>query len=195
MTRPHHPRPRQSAVDALTTEARRGLDRVEAGDLPRLMDEGAFVVDTRTAATRVPEGHIPGAVVVDRLVLEWRLDPTSEARMSDGPTRDDVVVVVCNEGYSSSLAARELQRLGFSRATDLVGGFRAYAAAGLPIERHPTRDASTYVPDRPEEGTRGEPDSPQGVPHAPDVGRGDPATTTHDAGSGRDPGGRHLRQG
>lgn len=127
-------------IDAVLGEARAGLERVHPEDLPALQRQGAFVVDTRTAATRDPEGHIPGAVVIDRLVLEWRLDPTSEAAMSDGPSLEDTVIVVCNEGYSSSLAARDLQALGFDRATDLVGGFRDYAAAGLPVIDHPSRE-------------------------------------------------------
>lgn len=135
-----HATPRPVGIDALLAEARSGLTRVLPVDLPRLQREGAFVVDTRTAATRDPEGHIPGAVVIDRLVLGWRLDPTSGATMTDGPSYDDVVVVVCNEGYSSSLAARDLQRLGFTRATDLVDGFRNYAAAGLPVVGTPTRE-------------------------------------------------------
>lgn len=135
MTSPHPATP----IAEFLANARRGLNRVEARDLPRLQEQGAWVVDTRTAVTRDPEGHIPGAVVIDRLVLEWRLDPTSEAALPDGPSYDDVVVVVCNEGYSSSLAARDLQALGFAKATDLVGGFRAYADAGLPIDEAPTR--------------------------------------------------------
>ncbi|GGB31929.1 hypothetical protein GCM10011492_23270 [Flexivirga endophytica] len=77
--------------------------------------------------------------MIDRLVLEWRLDPTSGAAMDGAPGFDDVIVVVCNEGYSSSIAARDLQRLGFRRATDLIGGFRQYAADGHPVVPEPTR--------------------------------------------------------
>ena len=97
------------------------------------------MIDIRPASTREPEGHVPGATVIDRLVLEWRLDPGSDHRMDDGPEHDDLVVVICNEGYYSSLAARDLRDLGFHRATDLVGGFRAYAEAGLPTAAQPTR--------------------------------------------------------
>ncbi|NHN56156.1 rhodanese-like domain-containing protein [Calidifontibacter sp. DB0510] len=122
-----------STIDGILAQARANLDRVDPADLAAAQAKGAFVVDVRPAETRLVEGHIPGAVVIDRLVLEWRLDPTSSARLKDGPDLEQQVVVVCNEGYSSSLAARDLQALGFQRATDLVGGFRAYAAAGLPI--------------------------------------------------------------
>lgn len=91
-----------------------------------------LLVDIRPLHNRVAEGEIPGAVPVERIVLEWRLDPDGAHRLP-GFTRDTTVVVFCNEGYSSSLAARDLQDLGLPNATDLVGGFRAYRAAGLPI--------------------------------------------------------------
>lgn len=126
-------------IDERLAKARRGLNRVTAQQLPALQQQGAFVIDIRLPRTREPEGHIPGAIVVDRLVLEWRLDPTSGFGMTDGPTHDNLVIVVCNEGYSSSLAARDLQAIGFRRATDLVDGFRAYADAGLPVVGAPTR--------------------------------------------------------
>ena len=129
-------------VDAMLAAARAGLDRVEPRQLAGLVAAGAHVIDIRGPATRDVEGHIPGAVVVDRLVLEWRLCPTSGHRMPDAPDPEDVVVVVCNEGYSSSLAARDLQLLGLPLATDLVDGFRGYAAAGLPVDPAPTRYVS-----------------------------------------------------
>lgn len=98
------------------------------------------MLDLRSAATRESEGHIPGATVIERLVLEWRLDPSSAHRMAGGPEHGDLVVMVCNEGFYSSLAARDLRDLGFHRATDLIGGFRAYADAGLPAAAEPTRE-------------------------------------------------------
>ncbi|MEO5316421.1 rhodanese-like domain-containing protein [Pseudarthrobacter sp. CC12] len=105
-----------------------GLDRVHPADLELEMAAGALVVDTRPADQRDRDGALPGAIVIDRNVLEWRLDPSSPHRIpgSDDFTRR--IVVVCNEGYSSSLAAHTLQRLGLTRATDLVGGFQAWAA-------------------------------------------------------------------
>ncbi|GAA3542011.1 hypothetical protein GCM10022222_27090 [Amycolatopsis ultiminotia] len=89
-------------------------------------------MDIRPHANRVAEGEIPGSVVIERIHLEWRLAPDSEWRLP-GVTADTVAVVVCNEGYSSSLAAADLQRLGLPGATDLTGGFRAWAAAGQPV--------------------------------------------------------------
>lgn len=128
------------SIDEVLADSRDGVDRVEPGRLHSLLEnDGAHVIDVRSAVTRDVEGHIPGAVVVERLVLEWRLDPASPHRMEGGPAHTDLVVVVCNEGYHSSLAARELRRLGFSRATDLAGGFRAWMAGGFPVEDRPTR--------------------------------------------------------
>lgn len=126
-------------IDSVLAQARRGVPRVQPAQLRALLDAGALVVDIRPERPRVAEGHLPGAVVIDRLVLEWRLDPTSGATMPDGPGYDDVIVVVCNEGYASSLAARDLRVLGFRRATDLVGGFRGYARGGSPVAVGPTR--------------------------------------------------------
>lgn len=133
-----------SRVDEILSAARSGLERVEPVDLPLLQAEGACVIDIRTETTRHPEGEIPGALVIDRLVLEWRLDPHSGATHTAAPGRDELVVVVCNEGYYSSLAARDLRDLGFHRATDLIGGFRAYASAGLPTI--PARTAAVVSP-------------------------------------------------
>jgi rhodanese-related sulfurtransferase len=120
-----------SAVDDLLAEARSQLERVEPAEVERLRAEGALLVDIRPHANRATEGEIPGSVPVERIHLEWRLDPRGEHRLPD-VTEDTPVIVICNEGYASSLAARDLRRLGLRRATDLVGGFRAWAAAGLP---------------------------------------------------------------
>lgn len=127
------------SISEVLAEARRGVRRVDAEALPALLAEGAWVLDLRTPWTRDEEGHIPGAVVVEHTVMLWRMDPLSPSRIPDGPDHDDLVITVCNEGFSSSLAARDLRELGFSRATDLAGGFRAWAAAGLPVEPRPTR--------------------------------------------------------
>jgi rhodanese-related sulfurtransferase len=115
------------AVDALLEESRQGLDRVEPADLAAEIDHGALVVDTRPREQRQRDGELPGAQVIDRNVLEWRLDPTCPhhiAEVTDVGTR---IILVCNEGYSSSLAAATLRRLGLNRATDLRGGFQAWA--------------------------------------------------------------------
>lgn len=115
-------------IDRLLVEARAGLERVPASELEREVAAGALVVDTRPADQRERDGELPGAVVIDRNVLEWRLDPSSPHRLPIAGGHARRIVVVCNEGYSSSLAAHTLQRLGLSRATDLIGGFQAWAA-------------------------------------------------------------------
>jgi rhodanese-related sulfurtransferase len=118
-----------SAVDRLLAQARVGLDRVEPRDLPGELAAGALVVDIRPADQRERDGALLGAVVVDRNVLEWRLDPSCPYRIPEADDLDRRVVLVCNEGYGSSLAAANLRQLGLSRATDLVGGFQSLLAA------------------------------------------------------------------
>jgi rhodanese-related sulfurtransferase len=117
-----------SAISRLLEQSRRGLDRVDPRDLAAVAAAGALVVDTRPVEQRERYGELPGAVVVDRNVLEWRLDPSSPDRLpwADDPGR--TVVIVCQQGYSSSLAAHTLQQLGLRNATDLAGGFEAWAA-------------------------------------------------------------------
>ncbi|MFI6366913.1 rhodanese-like domain-containing protein [Nocardia sp. NPDC050630] len=112
--------------------ARAELNRVDPQQAAALLAEGALVVDIRPHANRLAEGEIPGSVVVERIVLEWRLDPTGTHRLP-GLTEHTPVVLVCNEGYASSLAAADALELGLHRATDLIGGFRAWQAAGLPV--------------------------------------------------------------
>jgi rhodanese-related sulfurtransferase len=120
-----------SSVDLFLEEARAELERVTPEEADALRRDGALLVDIRPLANRAAEGEIPGAVPVERIHLEWRLAPDSEWRLP-GVSTDSVVIVFCNESYASSLAARDLRRLGLLRATDLIGGFRAWAAAGLP---------------------------------------------------------------
>ena len=112
-------------------DARRGLERLTPSQAYAAQRAGAVLVDIRPDQNRVIEGEIPGSLVIHRNVLEWRLDPSSDARI-DAADYDLQVVVVCNEGYTSSLAAASLVELGLHRATDLVGGYRAWRAAGLP---------------------------------------------------------------
>jgi rhodanese-related sulfurtransferase len=116
-----------SRIAAALEAARERLDRVQPADLAQAMAAGALVVDLRPASNRAEEGELPGAVVVERIHLEWRLDPTSPDRLPE-VVPDQHVILVCNEGYASSLAAADLQDLGIRRATDLVGGYRAWAA-------------------------------------------------------------------
>jgi rhodanese-related sulfurtransferase len=117
------------AISRLLEESRRGLDRVEAADLAAVQAAGALVVDIRPIEQRRRDGELPGAVVIDRNVLEWRLDPSSPHRLPFADNPDRRIVIVCNEGYSSSLAAHTLQRLGLANATDLRGGYQAWAAS------------------------------------------------------------------
>ena len=120
-----------SRIDKVLDDARTRLRRLSAREVPAALDRGALLVDIRPHAFRAAEGEIAGALVVERNVLEWRFAPTSEWRLPQAGA-DVEVVVVCNEGYTSSLAAHALRRLGVHRAGDLDGGFRAWAAAGLP---------------------------------------------------------------
>ncbi len=122
------------SIDGLLERVRAGLDRVEAEEACTAAESGeALLVDIRYAALRKRDGLIPGALVVERNELEWRLDPQGSHRAPQATSHDLRVVVVCNEGYASSLAAASLQQLGLHRATDLVGGFQAWKAAGLPV--------------------------------------------------------------
>jgi rhodanese-related sulfurtransferase len=93
---------------------------------------GATLIDIRSESQIARDGSVPGALIVARNSLEWCLDPVSGARHPEGPDLGDHVIVMCNEGYQSSLAAATLQQLGFCRATDVDGGFQAWRAAGLP---------------------------------------------------------------
>lgn len=119
------------AINRMLESARRGLDRVQPEDLSAEVAAGAWVIDTRPEANRRDEGELPGAIVVERIVLEWRLDPTSPWKL-EGVEPDTRAIIVCNEGYSSSLAAATLRELGLRRATDLVGGYRAWVASQSP---------------------------------------------------------------
>jgi rhodanese-related sulfurtransferase len=115
-----------AAIDVLLEEARLGMDRVQPADLASELTAGALVVDTRPADQRQRDGHLPGAVIIDRNVLEWRLDPTCPHHIPQVSTADVRIIVVCNEGYSSSLAAATLRQLGLTLATDLIGGFQGW---------------------------------------------------------------------
>ena len=122
-------------IDEILAAARDRLTRVDPAGARRAQRAGAILVDIRPAAQRAEHGEIPGAVVIERNVLEWRLDPRSDARLSFAGSYDLPVVVVCQEGYTSSLAAAALLDLGLHRATDLAGGYAAWQAAGLPVRR------------------------------------------------------------
>jgi len=128
------PAARPAGIDELLERVRAGLDRVKAEAAHHAARAGeALLVDIRYAALRERDGLIPGALVVERNELEWRLDPQGSHRAPEATSHDLHVVIVCNEGYASSLAAVSLRQLGLHRATDLVGGFQAWRAAGLPV--------------------------------------------------------------
>ena len=122
-----------TTIDELLEDARARLLRVTPMEAAAAAETGALLVDTRPVEQRRRDGEIPGALLVDRNVLEWRLDPASDARIPEATDRERPVIVICNEGYASSLAAATLQDLGLVNATDLVGGFQAWRDAGLPV--------------------------------------------------------------
>jgi rhodanese-related sulfurtransferase len=124
-------------TDRLLAEARDGLDRLTPRQVLAAMARGALVVDTRTESQRAEQGELPGALVIDRTVLEWRLDPDGPDRIPEASSYDLEVVVVCRQGYSSSLAAASLRALGLARATDMVGGVEAWIVEGLPTGQGP----------------------------------------------------------
>ena len=132
MTAPTLDRPSGArSIDQLLAEARARIERVTPHQAAVRMAAGAVLVDIRPAAQRRREGEVPGALVVERNVLEWRFDPASDARLPQATGYDLEVIVLCSEGYTSSLAADALRSLGLHRATDVDGGFQAWAAAGL----------------------------------------------------------------
>lgn len=99
------------------------------------MSRGALLIDTRTALQRMRDGSIPGAHPIERTVLEWRLDPTSPWRIKEATSTGIRVILICAEGYSSSLAVASLRDLGLINVTDVIGGFKAWTAARLPVNR------------------------------------------------------------
>jgi rhodanese-related sulfurtransferase len=138
--------PTKRTIDELLAAARARLDRVLPAQLAGERHAGALVVDIRPVEQRSRDGEIDGAVVIDRNVLEWRLDPASEHRVAALIGYEQRVILVCNEGYQSSLAAATLQDLGLLRATDLVGGYqalRAWASDGALGERRTSRGTLT----------------------------------------------------
>jgi rhodanese-related sulfurtransferase len=121
-----------SAVDRLLAQARLGLRRVDARQAKQIGDAGGLLIDIRPAAQRVEFGEIPGTLIVERNNLEWRLDPGGSHRLPEAENADRPVVIICQEGYASSLAAASLIGVGRTAVTDLEGGFVAWKQAGLP---------------------------------------------------------------
>jgi rhodanese-related sulfurtransferase len=124
-------------IDYVLAEARAGVRRMTPEETEAARRTGALVVDTRTEIQRREQGELPGAIVIDRTVLEWRLDPASDARIPEARDYDLEIVVVCRQGYSSSLAAASLRSIGLLRSTDMIGGVEAWQRAGLPLAAGP----------------------------------------------------------
>jgi rhodanese-related sulfurtransferase len=127
-------KPGKETVDQLLAEARGQLERLTPAHAATALSSGAVLIDIRSESQRAADGDIPGARVVARNVLEWRLDPASAHRDPQLARRDVPVILVCNEGYQSSLAAATVRRLGID-ATDVIGGFQAWRSAGLPVDQ------------------------------------------------------------
>ncbi len=128
-------------IDDLLADARRGLERLDPVQAADAMRAGAVLVDIRSEWQIAGDGRVAGALVIARNVLEWRLDPASDHCHPQAPGLGDHVIIMCDAGYASSLAAASLRQLGFGRATDLDGGFQAWRAAALPVE-------AAAIPDR-----------------------------------------------
>ncbi|WP_221325270.1 rhodanese-like domain-containing protein [Actinoplanes sp. L3-i22] len=124
--------PGARSISEILDQARARLDRLGPLATAAAIRDGAILIDIRPAAQRAEHGEIPGALIIERNVLEWRLDPRSDARLPFANSYDLAVIITCQEGYTSSLAAAALQDLGLHRATDLAGGFKAWREAGLP---------------------------------------------------------------
>jgi rhodanese-related sulfurtransferase len=121
-----------SGVDRLLAQARLGLRRVHPQQAKQIADGGGLLIDIRPAAQRAEFGEVPGALIVERNNLEWRLDPGGSHRLPEAENPDRPVVIICQEGYASSLAAASLIGVGRTAVTDLDGGFAAWKQAGLP---------------------------------------------------------------
>ena len=126
-------RPRGArTIDEILAAARARLVRLTPREARDELADGAMLIDIRPAAQRAAQGEVPGSTIVERNHLEWRLDPCSDARLPWVAGYDHRIIVICEAGYTSSLAAAALQDLGLHRATDVIGGFLAWAAEGLP---------------------------------------------------------------
>ncbi|MFJ1957200.1 rhodanese-like domain-containing protein [Streptomyces microflavus] len=145
--------PEPAGIDELLERVRAGYDRIGPHEASAAAADGALLVDIRYAALRDRDGLIPGALVVERNELEWRLDPQGSHRAAEAVSHDLPVVVICNEGYASSLAVTSLRQLGLHRSTDLIGGFQAWRAAGLPVTL--AADAAADAEGRTDTGTGG----------------------------------------
>jgi rhodanese-related sulfurtransferase/predicted small metal-binding protein len=134
MRQPVATRPARKTIDALLAEARAGLRRLAPHEAQAALSAGALLIDIRSEVQRARDGVVPGAAFFPRNVLEWRCDPSSASRDSRVGGLDAQLILMCDEGCQSSLAAASVRQLGFTRATDVIGGFRAWRSSGLPIQ-------------------------------------------------------------
>ena len=123
------------SIDVVLAEAQARLRRFSPVEALAAMSEGWTLVETRDGEVIARDGAIPGALRIALSVLEWRVDPASESHSGELTGREDRLILICRDGYSSSLAAVRLHELGFTETTDVIGGFGAWVAAGLPVER------------------------------------------------------------
>jgi rhodanese-related sulfurtransferase len=132
----------RKTINRLLEEARSRLERLEPEEALAAQRQGALLVDTRSHDERRRRGIIPGSLHIPLSVLPWRLDPAADPayRSPYAEGLEQRLVLVCAHGYSTSLAAAVLQDLGFSKATDLVGGFTAWQERGLPVRQAPEVD-------------------------------------------------------
>jgi rhodanese-related sulfurtransferase len=137
-----------SSLDRFLDRARAGLTRLNPADAHEAVKNGALLIDTRPEFQRRADGEIPGAIVIERNHLEWRLHPASSGRIDEAVDANVRWIVICHEGYASSLAAATLRAIGLRRATDLIGGFRAWCAARLPVAKRRTLTPPRLAPRR-----------------------------------------------
>ncbi len=124
----------RTTADDLLREARARIDRLSPAQAARALEYGAVLIDTRCQEDRLREGIVPGSVHIPRTVLEWRADPASEHRDERIADLEARLIVMCNDGFSSSLAAANLGRMGFVNIADVEGGYRAWRSAGFLVE-------------------------------------------------------------
>jgi rhodanese-related sulfurtransferase len=133
-------------LDRLLARSRARIRRLRPREARKAVAHGAILVDTRPEFQRRADGEIPGAIVVERNHLEWRLHPASASRIVEAVDANVHWIVVCHDGWASSLAAATLRSIGLRRATDMIGGFRAWRAARLPVTRNGTPSPPRLAP-------------------------------------------------
>jgi rhodanese-related sulfurtransferase len=137
--------PARKTIDTLLDEARARSQRLAPNQAHAAIGERALIVDIRSEVQRAADGVVPGALFVPRNVLEWRCDPSCDSYDRRVGGLDTHLLLMCDEGYQSSLAAASLKQIGFARATDMIGGFQAWRAAGLPVQRSVDGDATRAI--------------------------------------------------